>query len=184
MTMSRWARVVGASSCAVLALGVTACSTPGSAPSEAERAAQSEGLEPWFSLLSEQPGFEGGGFAEDGESLEFLWSEPLSSEAEEIAAEAERQGSVITHRQLDRSSAEMAEASERLRLALTEQGVIVTSLAPNREHDAISIQGPELSEDPALQELAARLAEDALPAGVALEVEPYVEQVDAAFSTD
>lgn len=108
-------------------------------PEELKAQRANEGLEPTFSLLSELPGFQSGGFNADRTALEFYWHGTLGPEALEIIRASEESGVPVNVIATPYSLDEILRHSNDAAQAIHDLGVTVWEHGPNRAQSGIEI---------------------------------------------
>jgi hypothetical protein len=134
----------------------------------------SHGWGKWFSAMSRIEGFQSGGLNSKRDRLEFYWHGSVPEEGLLVIAEARATSVPVDVFRLNRSFDEADVYSEKLGAAVRAAGVRLTSWGVTRDHSRVEMSGPEVSEDPVLQERVRGIAASVLPVDMGVVFEQYL----------
>lgn len=139
---------------------------------EAELSAAADGdlLSWYFDAMSRLPGFQSGGLTPDHKSLKFYWHGELSPDAQRIIFAAEESGRNVEIVFTKYSEQEVLMYCSKVFDALTDAGITVTGYGPSRDNSKIELRGPSLSPGNPEADLAEKIADQILPAGIKLSI--------------
>lgn len=138
--------------------------TAGASPAPSESTVSERELLATFDVLSELPGFQGGGLTPDGDQVLVYWNGEFGPEAQAAAKDANRRGAVVNVIPVPYSFDELRTIASTLGKALAAKGIDLQGHQIGGPFDAIVVWGSDLDASADARRLAEETAADVLPA--------------------
>ncbi|HJP88009.1 MAG TPA: hypothetical protein VJ850_03120 [Candidatus Limnocylindrales bacterium] len=129
-------------------------------------------LNPTFDVLSELPGFQGGGLEPDRDEILIYWHGEFGREAQAAVAEAKSRGVPVNVHFVPHTTDELRRMASRLLGALQAKGIKVDGDGFGDPWDEIKIWGDAFEGSADVQNTAESIAAEVLPADVKLVIVP------------